>query len=102
MSGFDEQPAGTVLFRFDDGSAIVKGDGTDAELEEMVIAFADTSTKTIPPEALETISSLRKNGLAIRFHTGDEDPRAFTEEQFHMVAETIRDLGRVDRDELGG
>lgn len=78
--------------------------GSIAELEDMVIAFADTQVKTISPETLEVI--LRRTGLTIRLGTLDAEPRAFTGKQFEngcrespgywpAVADIGANLGRI-------
>jgi hypothetical protein len=94
-SPWDRQPPGTVLVRFEDGSAIVKGDRSDADLEEMIRLFSDMKERTISQDALGVIYELRKHGLALKlFATPDE--RAFSREILEWIAETFRDINELD------
>jgi len=95
MSEWDA-PVGTVLVQFEDGSTIVKSDGSDADMDEMVRFFADAETGTVSEQALSLIRVLVGQGLALKAYVSENEPRALARDHLVMVANTLRDLGLLD------
>jgi hypothetical protein len=92
MSEWDA-PVGTVLVEFEDGSAIVKSDGSESDIDEMVRFFADAETGTVSEQALSLIRVLVGEGLALKAYVSENETRALARDHLSMVANTLRDLG---------
>lgn len=85
-SDFNDQPAGTPLVRFKDGSAIVKGDGSPEEIGELRTLLEQSGCE---PGAVEGIStSLLSQGLTLAV-LSEDDPRAVEGGAFASLADYI-------------
>jgi hypothetical protein len=93
MSEWEDAPVGTVLVRFEDGSAVVKSDGNEADIEDMARFFADTEAGGISEEAQSLIRVLVKHELAVKAYVTDNEPHASARDHVSMVANALHDLG---------
>jgi hypothetical protein len=95
MSEWEEAPVGTVLVRFEDGSAIVKSDGSEADIDDMVRFFADVEAGGVSEEAQSLIRVLVKHELAVKAYVTDNEPHASARDHVMMVANALHDLGVI-------
>ena len=95
MSESEEAPVGTVLVRFEDGSAIVKSDGSEADIDDMVRFFADVDAGGVSEEAQSLIRVLVKHELAVKAYVTDNEPHASARDHVMMVANALHDLGVI-------
>jgi hypothetical protein len=96
MSEWEDAPVGTVLVRFEDGSAIVKSDGSDADIEEMVRFFADIEAGGVSQEAQSLIQVLLQHELVVKAYAADDEHRPSARDHVWMVANALRDMGVID------
>jgi hypothetical protein len=96
MSEWEDAPVGTVLVQFEDGSAIVKSDGNQADIEEMARFFADVEVGGISDEAQTLIRVLVEHELTVKAYVPKNEPRASARDHVRMVANALQDLGVVD------
>lgn len=95
MSEWEEAPVGTVLVRFEDGSAIVKSDGSEADIEEMARFFADIEVGGISEEAQSLMRVLVAHELVVKAYATDNEPHASARDHVWMVANALRDMGVI-------
>lgn len=96
MSEWEDAPVGAVLVQFEDGSAIVKSDGNQADIEEMARFFADVEVGGISDEAQALIRVLVEHELTVKAYVPKNEPRASARDHVWMVANALQDLGVVD------
>jgi hypothetical protein len=87
MSGFDQMPPGTVLVLFDDGSAIVRGDGSDEEREALLALLIEQSTD--PTTADSIVAIMVERGLTMVRRADPTlvaDPRVISGDKMEAIA----------------
>jgi hypothetical protein len=82
MSFHDEAP-GTVLVQWEDGSAIVGGDGTDREYQALLGLLEGQGSGREEAEAIAR--TLREQGLTLSRRAESADPRAMGGKTFEAI-----------------
>jgi hypothetical protein len=83
--GFDAEKPGTVLAQWDDGSALVKGDGSPEEAQALLQLLREQGADEETANGMA--QSLLDRGLTIAKRVQSSDPRTMPGATFEAIAD---------------